>query len=153
MSRVEELQKYALFGGLRQEQIEFALKFMEESWIEEGSSILKEGEPNDRIYFILEGCVAVTKCGKLLSEFSQGDSFGEMEVIDIMPTAATIHALTRTNVLTISNRNLHHIYKGDLLTFSMLIMNLARDLSRRLRHANEMVVQKPPESPANEWHG
>jgi CRP-like cAMP-binding protein len=148
----ETVQKYALFGGLRTEQIELTLKYMKEEWLEAGEDIIKEGAPNDSIRFILEGRVAVTKRGSLLAELGEGESFGEMEVLDIMPSAADIHTLARTHVLSMTNRNLHHIYKDDILTFSMLIMNLARDLSRRLRKTNELAAgHTKPQSPVNDW--
>jgi CRP-like cAMP-binding protein len=148
MVEAASLQKYALFGGLKEEQVELVLHHMDERHLESGDLIIREGEPNDRIYFILEGRVSVVTHGKLIIEYGEGDTFGEMEVLDIMPSAADIRALAPTHVLTLSNRNFHHVYKEDLLTFSMLIMNLARDLSRRLRYMNKIVVT---ESPVNEW--
>jgi CRP-like cAMP-binding protein len=154
MVQPESLQKYALFGGLTVEQIQVCLKFMLEENLDAGVEIIREGGPCDRIRFILKGRVAVVKRGKLLSELGEGDSFGEMEVLDIMPSEADIHTLVPTQVLSLSNRNFHHIYKEDLLTFSMLTMNLARDLSRRLRRMNNIVVSgeaNVKHSPVNDW--
>ena len=42
----------------------------------------------------------------------------------------------------ISNRALRDIYKADVSTFSMIIMNLARDLSRRLRRMDELACKE-----------
>jgi CRP-like cAMP-binding protein len=147
------LQRYALFGGLTVEQVQLCITHMVEESFDTGSVIIKEGAPNDRIRFILKGRIAVVKHGKLLAEMGEGESFGEMEVLDIMPSDADVHALVPTQVLSLSNRNFHHIYKEDLLTFSMLIMNLARDLSRRLRRMNSIAVRGMPESPVNDWVG
>jgi CRP-like cAMP-binding protein len=108
-----------------------------------GDNIIVEGDPNDRIRFILEGRVAVIKHGLELSEFAEGDVFGEMEVLDVMPSAATIRALSETQVMSISNKGLRDIYKIDVHSFSIIIMNLARDLSRRLRRMNDRVVEQP----------
>jgi CRP-like cAMP-binding protein len=63
-----------------------------------------------------------------------------MEVLDVMPAAATIKAVTSVTVMSISNKAFREIYKKDIKSFSLLLMNLARDLSRRLRVTNEMVV-------------
>jgi CRP-like cAMP-binding protein len=138
------LQKYSLFGGLLTDQIERLLPLLEEEVYEEGDRIIVEGTPNDKIRFILEGRVAVVKQGTVLSTFGEGDAFGEMEVLDVMPSAATIKALTHLRVMSISNRALREIYKIDLKTFALLIMNLARDLSRRLRHMDEWIEKDPP---------
>jgi CRP-like cAMP-binding protein len=142
------LQKYAFFGGVREEQIGKILPLMEDEKYQAGSDIIVEGKQNDKIYFIEEGRVAVIKEGIVLSEFGAGDAFGEMEVLDIMPSAATIKSITPVRLLGVSNKILHEIYKTDPDTFAMLIMNLARDLSRRLRKMNDRAVQ---ESPPVDW--
>jgi CRP-like cAMP-binding protein len=134
------LQKYSLFGGLLEDQIERILPLMDQAAYEPGDDIIVEGELNDRIRFILEGRVAVVKGGIVLSEFGPGDFFGEMEVLDVMPSAATIKALSTVQVISISNRSLREVYKLDIKSFSLIIMNLARDLSRRLRRMDERAV-------------
>jgi CRP-like cAMP-binding protein len=143
------LQRYSLFGGLLKEQIEKILPLMENENYQPGESVIVEGTRNDRIRFIIEGKVAVVKEGFILFEFGEGDVFGEMEILDVMPSAATINAMVPTKAMSISNKALHEIYKQDVNIFAMLIMNLARDLSRRLRALNEKVVH---ESPFMEWN-
>jgi CRP-like cAMP-binding protein len=138
------LQKYSLFGGLLTEQIEGILPLLDEESYAEGAEIIVEGKPNDKIRFILEGRVVVVKQGTVLYEFSEGEAFGEMEVLDVMRSVATIKALTPLRVMSISNRALREIYKIDLKTFSLLIMNLARDLSRRLRYMDERIMKDHP---------
>jgi CRP-like cAMP-binding protein len=142
------LLKYALFGGLTEEQIGKVLPLMEDEEYEEGSDIIVEGKQNDKLHFIEEGRVAVLKEGIVLSEFGKGETFGEMEVLDIMPSAATIKSRTPVRLLSVSNKILHEIYKTDPDIFAMLIMNLARDLSRRLRKMNDRAVK---ESPPVDW--
>jgi CRP-like cAMP-binding protein len=142
MVEVSLLQKYSLFGGLLEDQIKQILPLMERESYKAGENIIVEGEPNDRMRFILEGRVAVIKHGVVLSEFAEGDVFGEMEVLDVMPSAATNKALSNTQVLSISNKGLRDIYKVDIHSFSLIIMNLARDLSRRLRHMNDKAVDQ-----------
>ena len=136
------LQKYSLFGGLMEEQIARILPLMERESYGNGQDIIVEGTPNDRIRFILEGRVEVISNWLKLYEIGEGETFGEMEVLDVMPSAATIRALAGTGALSISNKTLHEIYKMDINTFSLIIMNLARDLSRRLRRLDERLTRK-----------
>jgi CRP-like cAMP-binding protein len=136
------LQKYSLFGGLMEDQIEKILPLLEQESYEPGKNIIVEGTANDRIRFILEGRVEVVSQGVRLYEYGEGETVGEMEVLDVMPSAATIRALTPVTALSISNRNLRQIYKIDIHSFSLIIMNLARDLSRRLRHMNTMITEQ-----------
>ena len=138
----ERLQRYSLFGGLLPDQIDQILPHViaGESY-KAGENIIEEGSPNDRIHFILEGRVAVVKNGVTLAELGEGDTFGEMEVLDVMPSAATITALNETKAMSISNKALREIYKTDIHSFSLIIMNLARDLSRHLRRMNEKATE------------
>jgi CRP/FNR family transcriptional regulator, cyclic AMP receptor protein len=135
------LQKYSLFGGMLPEQIERIRHLMVQSSHPAGGTIVQEGTPNDRIYFILEGRVEVTKDGCLLSELGEGDAFGEMELLDVQPSAATIRALTMVSVAAITNRAIHEIYSMDPKAFSLMIMNLARELSRRLRRMDAIAAE------------
>ncbi|GHV25617.1 hypothetical protein FACS189498_3980 [Spirochaetia bacterium] len=143
------LQKYSLFGGLLEDQINLIHPLVEQESYLAGEDIIVEGERNDRIRFIIDGRVAVIKGGIILTEFSEGSTVGEMEVLDMMPSAATIKALSPTRVASISNRALRDVYTADLKTYALLIMNLARDLSRRLRALDERVVS---EIPFAEWN-
>jgi CRP-like cAMP-binding protein len=134
------LQKYSFFGGLPAEEIDKILPLMEVEAYGPGAEIISEGKPNDKIYFIIQGMVAVTREGALLSELGEGSTFGEMEVLDVMPAEATVKTVTGVTSLSMSNRTLREIYKRDIKSFSLVIMNLARDLSRRLRIADEKIA-------------
>jgi CRP-like cAMP-binding protein len=140
MVESSSLQRYSLFGGLLAEQIDQIRPLMEQETYQPGDAIIVEGSPNDKIRFILDGRVAVLKNEITLFEFGEGDAFGEMEVLDVMPSAATIKALRVTRVMSISNRALRDVYKTNVKTFALLIMNLARDLSRRLRRMDERAI-------------
>ncbi|MCL2186134.1 MAG: cyclic nucleotide-binding domain-containing protein [Treponema sp.] len=138
------LQKYSLFGGLVEEQIEGLLPFMHEEKFKPEDFIITEGKTNDKIFFLIEGQVAVSKKDIVLTRFSEGEAFGEMEVLDVMPAAASIKALTPVTVMSISNKSLREIYKKDVTTFTLVLMNLARDLVRRLRKMDEKFASSPP---------
>ncbi len=140
MVNLESLQKYSLFGGLLPEDIERVRCFLAISSFEAGAPIQTEGKPNDSIYFILEGRVEVSKRHSFLVELREGDTFGEMEFLDVMPSAATVKAAVPTRVARISNVSFHDIYKMDVKVFAIMVMNLARDLSRHLRRMDEIMV-------------
>jgi CRP-like cAMP-binding protein len=144
MVEPEKLQKYSLFGGLLPDQIKRILPHMIDESYNTGDIIIVENTPNDRIRFIVEGRVAVIKNEKTLCEVGEGNTFGEMEVLDVMPSVATIKAIVHTRAISISNRELREIYKSDVQSFSLIVMNLARDLSRRLRFMDERAVEEPP---------
>ncbi len=132
------LQKYSLFGALLPEEIDRIRPFMEYALYAPGEAIIREGEPNGRLHFVIEGRVEVTKRNRELLELGEGETFGEVEVLDPKPAVASILALEPTKVAIISNAALHRIWQADPRIFAMLIMNLARDIARRLRRMDEL---------------
>jgi CRP-like cAMP-binding protein len=123
------------------EQIDVILPFIEQESFGPGEDIIVEGNRNDKIRLIVEGRVAVVKEHVILNELKEGETFGEMEVLDVMSSAATIKTLAQTKVIALSNRSIREIYKKDIKVFSLLIMNIARDLSRRLRYMDRKTAE------------
>jgi CRP/FNR family transcriptional regulator, cyclic AMP receptor protein len=149
MVDLKSLHNHSLFGGITEDQIQKIHQFFKMEEFNMGDFIEKEGETGDRIYFILEGSVEILKLIEQSGEmsrifnFSEGDVFGEMELIDVQPCAASVRALEHTRVLTLSNKGLYQICKFDLKVFSLMILNLARDISRRLRKADKVMSLCP----------
>jgi CRP/FNR family transcriptional regulator, cyclic AMP receptor protein len=135
------LQKYSLFGGVLPEQIEEIKPLFGFARYDTGDMPMREGDPNDKIYFITGGKVSISRQGITIAEVGEGETFGEMELIDVMPSIATVTALEALEVVTISNRALYEISKLEPKVFSLMIMNLARDLSRRLRKMDELACR------------
>jgi CRP-like cAMP-binding protein len=143
------LKKIPLFAGLEQNQIGLILPLVSHEVFEAGEDIIVEGKNSDRLRFILEGRVAVVKNGIILMELGEGSVFGEMEVLDVGPVEATVKALTSTQVMALSIDALGEIYETDLQIYSFILMNLARDMSRRLRRMDDKATGN---SPLMEWN-
>jgi len=56
----------------------------------EGETIVREGEPGDTFYIIVEGTVRVSKSGAVVNELHTSDYFGERALIMNEPRAATV---------------------------------------------------------------
>ena len=144
MLKPQALQKYSLFSGLTEDQVRDIIPFMQQESYAPEEAIITEGKANDKIFFIIEGNVAVIKRDAELARFGEGEAFGEMEVLDIMPAAASIKSLSSVSAMSMSNKAMREIYKMDAKAFSLIIMNLARNLSRRLRKMDEVLADSPP---------
>ena len=149
MIESSSLRRYSLFDGLEQEQIESILPLMNYEIYEAGVEIIVEGSHNGKIFFILEGQVVAFKGGITLEVMDPGAFFGEMEVLEVLPAAATVKAKTSTSLMVLTLDALGEIYETDLKAYSFIIMNLARDISRRLRRLDNYVAN---ESPLMEWN-
>ncbi len=145
-ARIAFMQSHALFGGLDDAAITPILTLLHENDYPAGTPIVSEGEPGDRMHFILSGTAEVVKDATpeihtdqelaRLSLLKPGDAFGEMGLIDVQPRSATVVALEPVRTVSLSNKDLHKLYRTHPEVFTMIILNLARELSRRLRQMN-----------------
>ncbi|MCK9548683.1 MAG: cyclic nucleotide-binding domain-containing protein [Sphaerochaeta sp.] len=143
----EFLSSYSMFGGLEDWELDLVQSFLTNRLYEAGATILHQGEQNSSVFFIVDGEVAVIRQSEAKSDeqrqiatLKTGDSFGEMELIDINRCAATIVTTVPTRVITLSNAHFYQISLTSLRTYTMLMLNLARDISRRLRAADELLA-------------
>ncbi len=71
-----------------------------------GESIFHQDEPGDEMYIIQSGAVEVSVFQDhrklVLALLGKGDFFGEMALLDSKPRSATVTAITRTRLLTLS---------------------------------------------------
>lgn len=144
------LYSHSLFGGLTDIELDKIRTYFKEEHYKAGDLILTEEEPNNRLFFIITGNVSIVKKHisasnpkhvetVILCRFVEGDTFGEMELIDIQPCAASVRADSDTVVYTFTNNDLYQLSKWNQKTYTMIIMNLAREISRRLRISNELL--------------
>lgn len=155
MVNVEFLQSHALFGGISEADIKAIQILLQEEHFPKGKFLAKEGEQGDRLYFICEGSVEVLKTVHSsagveqvsLAVFGKGDTIGEMELIDIQARSASVRALEDVLALSLSNQTMYQIYKSHRDAFTMLVLNIAREISRRLRRMDALVGSSVFSSP------
>jgi len=141
MVDIEALQKYSFFGGLLPDQIGIVRGLLGFQSFDEGTEIVAEGKDNDRIYFILEGRVLVSKRDRPIAEIGEGEIFGQMEILEVMPSTASVRALSPLKTAVLTSRSLYRLSHEDIRVFAITMMNLARDLSRHLRRMDELMAK------------
>ena len=142
------LRSHSLFGGIPDNELKKIRDLLLEKHFPEGEDIIREGEAGGDLYLIWKGSVEVLKkdpetpdaAPVLLAVLDEGESFGDMELIDIQPSIATVRAREETITLILTNGDLYSIEKSNLKTFTMIIMNVAREISRRLRTMDIVVA-------------
>jgi len=143
MIEFKDFPNHSLFGGFTAEDVERARPLIMLKSYEKGDFIIHEKEPNNALFFLMQGRVRVFKYGIELVDFGEGESFGEIEMLDTLPAAASIQALSPVVAASISRHALHDLFKLDAKLFSIFMMNLARDLARRLRRMDERLCRLP----------
>jgi CRP-like cAMP-binding protein len=140
----DELARYSLFGGLSDAQLRPLITRLVVEDVAAGTVVIREGEHGDRLWCIVTGAVEVRRHGTLIARLGPGATIGEMELIDMQPRSATVTALTPCQLYGLALRDILALQRRDLPAFTLVVMNLARDLSRRLRHLDEAVAHGRP---------
>ena len=139
---VQWLPSIALFGGLEEGTLRRIIGMMSEHRFEPGDLVCEQGEAGRAMYVILEGEVMVCREKKQgerlkLVRMRAGEFFGEMTLIDIQKRSATVRVEQPSLLLSLGNRDLFNLYKEDTPGYVMVLQNLCRELSRRLRVTND----------------
>ncbi|MFZ9889751.1 MAG: cyclic nucleotide-binding domain-containing protein, partial [Myxococcota bacterium] len=97
------------------------------------------------LFLVEEGELEVLKGERrvLLTTLSRGDYFGEMSFIDMQPRSATVRVTQPGALWRWPYGQLHAVYRSQPKAYTLLVMNIARQLSRRLRRADEAIGRRP----------
>ncbi|MCG6868228.1 MAG: Crp/Fnr family transcriptional regulator [Gammaproteobacteria bacterium] len=144
-SHIRLLQSMPLFGGVDDSIMGYLLSRAREVSCPEGAYYFRESDPGNAMYVLESGRVAIVKCWQdeeyVLRELNCGDSFGEMALIDLFPRSASVLAKEDCEALEISSEMLFEVYERDPRQFTLIQMNVAREISRRLRVADERLFE------------
>lgn len=139
--RIKLLQDTPFFGAISLDTIRFILQLAEVQNKAAGEYFFKQGELGDSLYLLEKGSASVFKsCGSEeyeLRQVTEGCCFGELALIDFTPRSATVRAQTDCSALKISSATLHQLYQHDSEQFLIIQMNMAREVSRRLRASDD----------------
>ena len=131
-----------VMAGLDEAALQFLGGMAGEGNYAAGSVIVREGEPGDRVFFVRSGGVRVVKetGGEpvvQLAEFGPGDFFGEMSLVESVVRSASVIATMPTRVFTLKSTDFYKLYKQRPDQYGIVMLNIARDLARRLRRLDE----------------
>lgn len=135
---IAQLREVGLFGALSDEFLEHLATTLTVQRVTAGDAVFREGDPAREMYVVLDGEIEVLKKSRRGREtrvaiLGPNDTFGEMSIIDMQPRSATVRALGPARLLRISTEEMDGFYRHDLKSYTLIVLNIARDLSRRLR--------------------
>jgi CRP/FNR family transcriptional regulator, cyclic AMP receptor protein len=143
---IDGLRDIGLFGALSDEVLTHLASTLKQFTVIPGDTIFREAEPAHEMFVLLDGEVEVVKKSRLGREhrialLGPSDCFGEMSVIDMMPRSATVRAIAPSRLLRISSYDMDALYRYDLKSYALITLNIARDLSRRLRVTDGILAE------------
>lgn len=130
----ELLADVALFSKCTPRQRRAIARHAQIAEMPAGVDLIKEGEPGDALFVILEGEAVVHQAGVELDRAGPGAYFGEMAILDGEPRSATVVAASDVTVAVIGIR----MFRTMLREFSDLAEQLLIALAGELRAARKV---------------
>ena len=136
------LHRVPVMAGLDDAAIGFLSKLAKEESYAPGAMIIGEGEPGNRMFFLSAGHVAVVKGHGgpqpiTLAKFGPGEFFGEMSLVESVVRSASVVAEDAVIAYTLKGLDFHRLYQHLPMQYGIVMLNLSRDLARRLRALDE----------------
>lgn len=144
-TRIELLQNMPVFGATRRETLDFILEQSKERQVAAGEDFFRRGDDAFSFYVLERGRVDVLREYEgrdyKLNDLGPGDCFGEMAFIEVRNRNATVRATEDCVALDVPLETLSALYHRDVEQFVLIQMNLAREISRRLREADRRLFE------------
>ena len=147
---VQNIQRLMSIPGLKDFETRNLSKLLRLSKIreyEDGETIIREGDNDPWLFFLLSGKVKITKRSVLISRLTEvGEIFGEMRIVDSMARSATVSADGPTVCLCVDTSARGRLSRTDdrdeRLDFLLLLYRIfAEYMSIRLRTTNEELIR------------
>ncbi|MCG8314553.1 MAG: cyclic nucleotide-binding domain-containing protein [Pseudomonadales bacterium] len=139
--RAKLLKEVPVFGGLNEDTIQFILDNAKDYLVKKGQFLFREGEHTASMFILESGKISILKSTNghnyLLRQMETGDCIGEMALFDFMPRSASAYVMEDSHLIEVSSALLMEVYKFDIEQFALIQMNMGREVTRRLRIADE----------------
>lgn len=138
--KILHLRRIHIFERLSITELAAVASVTDEAVFQPGEIVIKEGEPGETMYLIIEGEVSVNKSREQgheieLDRIGAGDYFGEMALFEDIPRSATIRTQKESRVLVLHKREFAEIVRE----YPQIALQICRVLGARLRTLHEKV--------------
>jgi CRP/FNR family cyclic AMP-dependent transcriptional regulator len=139
------LRRIKILADLNDAQLSHLSDFMELQRIPQWATVVRQGEPGDAMFLILEGelraRVMVGDHETILSTLSSGDFFGDIALFDQGPRSADVIANVDSTVLRISSISFERLAKEAPALATPFLRATSRTLASRIRANNKKLGQ------------
>ena len=140
---IRKLRAISSLNSFKDEDLKGIIKLSRMIKCEPGEEIIKEGQFDNRIFFLVSGKVSIQKEGEAIDILeTRGDLFGEMGFIDGSPRSASIVAIDETICLAFDASYIDRLRGNDRTAFAAILYRIfAEILAERLRTADKKLVE------------
>ncbi len=146
----DAIDRCLVFLGAQESEKAEVAKLATERTYPNATTVVYAGDPGHTLYLIEEGTVEIVvpsedggetvvaelHGGTSLASQYAGDFFGEMCLIDVEPRSASVRTKGEVTLVSIHARKLAELFQAHPELHVLVLTNIARVLSRRLREAN-----------------
>lgn len=139
------LKKVSVFAAVSDDVLKLIGKCARRVEIEAGKVLFAEGDLAKEMVVVLEGRLEVYKRGRngleaRIAILGPGDVVGEMSLVDIQPRSADVRAAEATSFVTVSHADIANVYREDPESYTLMVLNIAREISIRLRRMDDLLA-------------
>jgi CRP-like cAMP-binding protein len=133
LRQTSDLRKYSCFSKLSDRSLDMLSHKLTMVTFPKGTEVLKEGDPANEFYFVLQGRLEVTKKTRhgnaKLSVISSGQGFGEVALLTNALRSASVQALTDVDLYHLSKPDFEQLMDQEP-SFKNVLLKRADDLTR-----------------------
>lgn len=149
-ARAAFLRRVALFQDLGARDTGHLIQSLLEKTYAEGELLFDEGDIGRALFIVERGTVEIFKHGtegapQILASAGPGDFFGEMALLEELPRSAAAIARCETTVYLLYRTRLFGLIQSRPRVGVMILNQLARLLSARLRATSRRLVSSDSE--------
>jgi PPM family protein phosphatase len=133
------LERHPLLVHLSADQLAQVGRMGEIESYNPGEEIVADGSLGDALFLILSGQVAVHRGPQTFATLGAGELFGEMSLVEPAPRSATVTAMSAAFLFRLPHDSLRRLISEDASVASILLVQVVKTLSERLRRANAML--------------
>lgn len=134
------LQNMAIFGAVSADAVQYLIDKAPSRRFHAGQFLFREGDLASSMYILLEGRVSIFRDWEnkrySLRELEAGECVGEMSLLACSRRSASVIALQDVHALEVSNNLLADLYLAYPEQYTIIVMNMAREVCRRLEIAD-----------------
>lgn len=142
-SQIQWFRKIPAFGGLKATTLQWIQARSVQRMVAKDQFFFCEGDPGESLYIVVSGTTEVIRRrgdqSVTLGVMTAGSCFGEMSLIDFCSRSASVVAQTDCEAIEVARSTLGELYRENAEEYAIIMMNLGREVSRRLRKADDQL--------------
>jgi len=139
------LSDIAIWGGVTEGQCRKIFERLEIGLFKEGESVFEKGDEPSHIYIVKKGKVGLFIVDRQVNlekkTLIRGECFGVASLMAMRIHTSTAIALEDSEIMVLSRQALWELRRDDIELFALLMMNISRELARRLKLTDDILIQ------------